>query len=237
MASLGTKEEIGPKQREEFAQAFQSMSAALDKAVEKLDTVDTADLKPITIPAVAVGRGPDSPVKDAPEEAADAPSNEVRVQQHQALIERELTDEEIFDKCSLFYGSGTGPIFISEPIARKVFVGKYPYYGELLNAERVLGDAPQGASKSILQMFSALGELQQAIFGWLFENDPGIARIRENPLDTSKWPKLREFHPLNNRDPRWGQIEFPELWGQYLMWKGWVTPTDRELEKYYGLMT
>jgi hypothetical protein len=132
-------------------------------------------------------------------------------------------------------GATCGPIFISPPINRKIYVAHYPRAGEMLSAQRILALAPKNADEETIQLFSVFGELQEAVYGWTFDNDPAIDVIKANLTDPKQWPELRKFRPLESRDPR-VSIEVGLLWKEYLTWKARVTPTDDELEKYYGLV-
>lgn len=233
--SIASKEEIPQDQREAFVLAAEAMNSKLDEIVER---VERGEAKEIVIPAAAganpaLQATPPSLKKGAESaESAAAPSTP------RPAPQKALTDEEIFNKVALFLDPELlGPIFISQPINRKVFIAKYPTFGEMLTAERLLGIDTRSAEGDLKQLFEVIAELQQVVLGWTTEKDPVLDLIKQHPGDPSKWiQKLRKFNTTASRDPR-VQYEIPVLWGQYLAWKIEVTPTDDEMEKYSGLIS
>lgn len=217
-----------------MAAAVEAMNQRLDGIVEK---INSGGAKEVTIPAATA---------ENPALAALAPSLRDRsaesaaagaAQENIAPDARALTDEEIFNKVALFLDPGLiGPILISEPINRKVFVAKYPNFGEMLTAERLLGIDTKTGDQDLKHLFEVCAELQQVVLGWVLEADPILAIIRQHPGEPDKWSKkLKPFNTTASRDPR-TSYEIPALWGQYLAWKIGVTPSDDEMEKYYGLI-
>lgn len=234
--SLGTKEEISQEQRETFARAAQAFGEQMDEIVEK---IGNGEAKEITVPAVKVASGsPDAQQREierAQAAAGGANSDKKQPRKRSRRKRAQLTDEQIFNKVALFLDPELlGPIFLSKPISRMVFIAKYPRFGDMLSAERIFGDEPISPSEQMQALYETVGELSTAVMGWLFENEPGLEKIKENPGDVTKWPQLREWHTLSSRDPRTPFI-VKALWEQYLEWKLDVTPGDDELEKYYGL--
>lgn len=150
---------------------------------------------------------------------------------------RTLTDAEIIRKVEPFLDSRVmRPVFISKPIMRRVYVGIYPTYGEMLAAEKLLGVAPRNDEGDPDVEYQFLSEISSCVRGWLFENDPGIMSIHANPGDVSQWPQLHRAEFLSALLPAMRQRVLPDLAQQYTTWKISVTPSDDELEKYYGLV-
>ncbi len=216
--------------------AVDDLNAKLDQVVDKIGKVEG---KIVTIPAAkparpdgtlydVVGGEPKAADETAPEPERKAPKG----RKVSAVPEaRALTDAEIYDRVAAFLDpTALGPIFISEPVRGKVYIGKYPNFAEMLAASNIV-DSKDVVNESVGQVYQAVGELKVAIRGWLPANDPGLAKIADNITDARKWPPLNEFSILNQRDPRLMDDIFA-LWTQYLAWKAFVTPTDEQLEKF-----
>ena len=214
----------------EVARAFVAETGAkLDAVMAKLEATPPDQLVIRTVPAVTVGRGPAGDILPGgvAEEPAAAPAAERAAR----------SDAEIFAHVGAFLDpTQMGPLFVSAPIRRRVFFGKYPTFAEVLSVEKVLGPMPDGASKETAALWNCASELAVAVKGFLFEHDPGIEHILAHPGDASKWPPLRPFSLANNRDPNL-MSDIVDLWKQYLPWKLSVTPTEEELGKYYGLVS
>jgi hypothetical protein len=206
--------------------AVEGMNAKIDAITEKLARTPEDQLTIRTIPAVTVGRGPDGEIA-APTDAA-APNSEITAEPIRPI----RTDAEIFDLVARFLDPAQlGPLFVSTPIRRRVFIGVYPTFVEILSSERVLGVAPTNISPEVNNMWIAAGELGIAIKGFLWVNDPGLELIVTNAGTPAKWPALNRFSVANNRDPHIGE-DIADIWKQYQVWKREVTPSEDELKKY-----
>ena len=149
---------------------------------------------------------------------------------------RTLSNEDLARICKPFIeGSGVArPTFISRPIMKRVYIGVYAGYREILEAEKLLGYPPKEAGFNVVVEYNLLAEVSSVIKGYLFEHDPGIGIISMYSGDYSKWPKLYPVRILDALHPSMRQVIFPQLAAQYVEWKALVTPTQAELEKYSG---
>jgi hypothetical protein len=172
-----------------------------------------------------------------PDDLVDAGLLDESVNAVKQAAERNLSDRELVELCTPFVdGSKKRPTFISRPIMNKVYIGTYPAFGEILTAERLLGSPAPDADEGTQMTYKLLSELASVIKGFVFAHDPGLAVISMYPYAYEKWPPLHPVQFLNALHPSMRDIVFPQLVSQYIAWKIAITPTNDELEKYYGLI-
>jgi hypothetical protein len=233
---MAVKQALDP---EVAKKAVAEFSAKIDSVIDKLNQPEAVKngVKTITLTPPKEGVPLYEPGPTAEEQAAlplETPVPEPPLAEAPKV--EPLTEAQIFDKCALFLDpSALGPVFISEPIRNKVYIGKYPNFAEMLSSARLMGDT-KDASDEALRVYEVAGELSIAIKGWLPAHDQRIDTIKAHITDASKWPALYAFSIFNQRDPRVSN-DIANLWLQYLQWKLAVTPTEDELEKYEGRLT
>lgn len=215
--------------------ARDSMEATIARLEAVRDAIPEHERKTITIPAVTVGKGPDPIDVPVPQESA-APAGGAATTPEEApafvgVRAAERTDADVFARLAAFLDpTQQGPMFVSRPIRKRIYFAKYPNFAEILSANKLLQDEPEGNS-DVAALWMIAGELGVVVLGSLPEHDPGIQHMLTNPADATKWPTLRRFSVANNRNP-YLIADMKELWRQYIVWKIDVTPTEDEMEKY-----
>jgi hypothetical protein len=117
-------------------------------------------------------------------------------------------------------------------VRNKVFVMRIPVQQEMIDVTAITG---QRIGEDLTQaqfIYSIIGELRKASYGWLPANAPDAQLLRAHISDPEQWPELRKIDWMASRDPYIIEAEIMPLWKAYLEWRMTVVPTRDEIDFY-----